>query len=271
MEIKLHDALSPGHAHAILNQAFAAIEKVQQLMSFHDPQSDLSRLNQYAFYQAVQVDPVTYAVLQRAQRLFNASHGLFDCSIANTLVNWKILPDHLLQNHLQQNHLPQDHLDKTIYSQINLKLLNDHFVQFSQPILLDLGGIAKGFAVDLAIHCLRKNGIKNAVVNAGGDLRVLGQIAEEIVIRDPQNLQNFHRLGALANGALATSASYFSKTENGNALVNPFNRQALDSEHSFSVIAPTAYVADALTKVMAISQNPQHPCLKIFAAQAVIF
>lgn len=266
MEIKLHDALSPDHAHAILNQAFDVIEKVQQLMSFHDPRSDLSRLNQYAFYQAVQVDPVTYAVLQRAQRLFYASHGLFDCSIADTLVNWKILPDHL-----QKNHLPQDYLDKTNYSQIYLKLLHDHFVQFSQPILLDLGGIAKGFAVDLAIHCLRKSGIKNAVVNAGGDLRVLGQIAEEIAIRDPQNLENFHRLGALANGALATSANYFSKTENGNALVNPFNRQALDSEHSFSVIAPTAYVADALTKVVAISQNPQHPCLKVFAAQAVIF
>ena len=60
-------------------------------------------------------------------------------------------------------------------------------------------------------------------------------------------------------------------SSDGNALVNPFNRQALDSEHSFSVIAPTAYVADALTKVVAISQNPQHPCLKVFAAQAVIF
>lgn len=257
----MHDALSPDQVHPILNQAFAEIEKVQQLMSFHDPKSDLSRLNQYGFDRAVRVDPLTYAVLLRAQRLFYASQGLFDCSIANTLVNWALLP-----NHLQQNYI-----DGTIYSQADLLLLNDYFVQFTQPILLDLGGIAKGFAVDLAIHSLKRSGIKNAVVNAGGDLRVLGQIAEEIVIRSPKHLQNFHRLGALANGALATSASYFSKTEDGNALVNPFNRQALDSEHSFSVIAPTAYVADALTKVVAISQNPQHPCLKVFAAQAVIF
>lgn len=261
MEIKLHDALSPELAYACMDQAFTAIETVQQLMSFHDSQSELSRLNQNAFYHTVQVHPLTYAVLKRAQRIFYASHGLFDCSIANTLVNWELLPDHLQQNHT----------DQTIHSQAHLQLLGNNSVRFTQPILLDLGGIAKGFAVDLAIHSLKKSGIKNAVVNAGGDLRILGHIAEEIVIRNPQNPQDFHALGALANGALATSASYFSKTEHGNALVNPFNRQALDSEHSFSVIAPTAYIADALTKVVAISQNPQHPCLKLFAAQAMIF
>lgn len=260
MEIKLHDALSPRHAHVIINQAFSAIEKVQQLMSFHDPKSELSRLNQNAFNHIVQVHPFTYAVLKRAQRIFYASHGLFDCSIANTLVNWEILPDHLQQGHT----------DKTIHSQAGLQLLSDHSIRFTQPILLDLGGIAKGFAVDLAIHSLKKLGIKNALVNAGGDLRVLGHIAEEIVIRNPQNPQDFHALGALANGAIATSASYFSKTENGSALVNPFNRTALDSKHSFSVIAPTACVADALTKVIVVSQNPQHPCLKLFAAQAMI-
>ena len=52
--------------------------------------------------------------------------------------------------------------------------------------------------------------------------------------------------------------------------MNPQNRTALNSEQSFSVIAPTAYIADALTKVVAISQNPLHPCLALFSAQAFI-
>ena len=203
-------------------------------------------------------------MLKRAQRIFIASQGIFDCTIANTLMKWHILPQHLRENILNSNH----------YNQSNLHLLSNYYIKFTAPIILDFGGIAKGFAVDIAILCLKNAGIKNALVNAGGDLRVLGNIAEEIYIRNPLQPKILHHVGDLADGAIATSAAYFSKTKFGsesvNALVNPETRHAISSEHSFSVIAPRAYLADALTKVVAISQNPQHHCLKLFSAHAVI-
>ena len=248
-------------------------------MSFHHPKSELSRLNRFAFQQNVQVHPLTFAVLKRAQRVFTASKGLFDCSIADTLVHWQLLPDHGAEAFHDSKPEIQNACGKGIenyssYSQENLKLLKNHQVRYTAPIILDLGGIAKGFAVDMAIQHLKDSSIQNAVVNAGGDLRVIGHQAEAISLRDPKNPQHFLTLGELANGAIASSATYFSKTkfENNwvNALVNPQNRTALNSEQSFSVIAPTAYIADALTKVVAISQNPQHPCLALFSAQAFI-
>lgn len=264
VEVKLHDQLSDDVAHPIIDQAFYCIEKIQKLMSFHDPESELSKLNRIAFQQTVQVHPLSYAVLKRAQRVFYTSSGLFDCTIANTLVDWELLPQHF----------PSTNTDFQKTSQACLQLLEQNQVKFTAPILLDLGGIAKGFAVDLAIYNLKKNGIKNAVVNAGGDLRVIGDIFEEILIRDPFIPQQFHNLGNLKNGAIATSSCYFSKVKKHNkwvnALVHPDTRQALDSKQSFSVIAPNACIADALSKVVAISQNPLHPCLNLFSAQALI-
>ncbi|MFC2995108.1 FAD:protein FMN transferase [Acinetobacter sichuanensis] len=264
VEIKLYDDFIPHAAHSIMDQAFACIEKVQQLMSFHDPASELSQINRSAFQQAVRVHPWTYAVLQRAQRVFTASSGVFDCTVANTLMDWELLP----------THLPIVNPEKMNLSQAHLHCLSANKIRFTAPIVLDLGGIAKGFAIDVAIYSLRKHGVKNAVVNAGGDLRVLGNIAEQIFIRDPQAPQQLYACGELANGAIATSACYFSKAKNQgqwiNALVNPYTRHALDTDHSFSVIAPNACIADALTKVVAITQNLQHPCLPLFSAQAFI-
>lgn len=263
------------YLHNLIDQCFSKIENIQQLMSFHDPKSELSQLNQFAFQRSIAVHPFTFAVLKRAERMFQASQGLFDCSIANTLVDWQLLPKHQTQS--EPHPLPDFKIEsenKRPYSQANVQLLANYHVKFTAPIMLDLGGIAKGFAVDIAIQHLRKSGIENAVVNAGGDLRVLGHHAETISLRSPQNPQQLLRLGELTNGAIASSATYFSKTKFEdhwvNALVNPKDRTALDSEHSFSVIAPTASLADALTKVIALSHNPQHPCLTLFSAQAFI-
>lgn len=148
VEIKIHDSISSNDAHNAINAAFSCIEKVQQLMSFHDPDSELSQLNRNAFFQPITVHPFTYAVLKRAKHLHEVSLGLFDCSIANSLVNWQILPNPLSDKLQHQPHS----------SQTDVKLLDQYSVQFAAPILIDLGGIAKGFAVDLAIHILKKRG-----------------------------------------------------------------------------------------------------------------
>jgi thiamine biosynthesis lipoprotein len=274
VEIKIHDSISADTTQHAINTAFECIQLVQKLMSFHDPDSELSRINREAFQRPIQVHAWVYAVLKRANLIFQHSDGLFDCSVADQLVNWQLLPDHFVSK-LKKTDLNTARLNTYLpYSQAHLVLLTQNHVKLTAPILLDLGGIAKGFAVDLAIHCLKQHGIQNAVVNAGGDLRVLGEHPEPISLRDPTHPQHFHHLGNLSNGAIASSARYFSQKQLNqtwvNALVHPQTRKPLDSAHSFSVIAPNACIADALTKVVAISQNPEHPCLKMFAAQALI-
>lgn len=250
--------------HANVSQAFQVIAQVEALMSFHDEKSALNQLNTTAHLNAVQTHPWVYAVLQRAQKVYRYSDGLFDCSIAPALVNYGFLPLHQSHKNITDMHV----------SQQDLQLLPHNYVQFKQPLYLDLGGIAKGFAVDLALHCLRQRGIEHAVINAGGDLRVMGNIEEPIYTRNPIQPQQVQYLGCLSDGAIATSGSYFATKDNRQSLVShlicPLTQQSIVTAQSFTVLAPQAWLADALTKVLVLSRNIDHACLKRFGAQGLI-
>ncbi|MEY4517013.1 MAG: hypothetical protein RL180_1359 [Pseudomonadota bacterium] len=266
--------------------AFAAIDTVQGLMSVHEPLSDLSQLNGHAHQQPYRPHPWTLAVLRRALRVYRQSAGLFDCAVAaQCLTTWQLLPDHSAVAGFTRSSasaLPDSfdvHQPATL---ADVQCLADGRVHFKRPLRLDFGGIAKGFAVDMAVLALYRAGVRRAVVNAGGDLRVLGSHAQEIRVRHPQNPQQLVLLGELAAGALATSGVYYSQqtTPDGqtvSALVQPHSTSQATmptpilAAQSYSVIAPTAIMADALTKVLACSQDPQHPALLMYGAQGVVF
>jgi thiamine biosynthesis lipoprotein len=103
-----------------------------------------------------------------------------------------------------------------------------------------LDGIAKGFAVDRAVECLRDAGASRGVVNAGGDLRVFGAWLEEVYVRPPGSPEVLRCIGNVREAAVATSGRA--------GLVNP---RALPSRMFVSgvtVIAADCMTADALTK-----------------------
>ncbi len=177
-----------------VNAAFSAVELVHKLMSFHDPDSDLSRLNRHAAIEPVEVHPWTAGVIRRALALFHATDGLFDCAIGAELMRWELLPDHGLAA-ARSGKLSA------------VRLVSKHSIVFDAPVAIDLGGIAKGFAVDRAVAVLRRHGVPTAVVNAGGDLRGFGQTAYPIHIRDPLDPSVLQPAGSLRNGAIATSSA----------------------------------------------------------------
>jgi thiamine biosynthesis lipoprotein len=157
-------------------------------------------------------------------------------------------------------------------------------VRKTREVLIDLGGIAKGYAVDLAILALQQAGIGSACVNAGGDLRVLGSNPFPIAIRDPANITGTGATIALANGALATSATYFSarllgpqlaangKLSDGkvSALVDGRSGQPVTSACSATVQASECMLADALTKIVMATGDAHHPLLARFGASALL-
>ncbi|MFM2081579.1 MAG: hypothetical protein RL380_270, partial [Verrucomicrobiota bacterium] len=116
-----------------VNAAFAAVERVQNLLSAHDSASELSLLNREAATRVVTVSRETFAVLRCADRLAQESHGAFDYTVAPTLAAWGLLPIHLSRKN------PGNWRD--------VLLLPHRQVRFLRPLALDLGGIAKGFAV----------------------------------------------------------------------------------------------------------------------------
>src|SRR5215472_13458315 len=155
-----------------INAAFVAIEKVQRLMSFHDPDSDVSRMNRDAFPKSVIVHPWTWKVLETAQHLAHESNGVFDIAIARLLASRGYLPRAECQPDSAATW-------RDIFLRKNCRVF------FRRQLVIDLGGIAKGFAVDRAVAALRASGIKAGIVNCGGDLRVFGPISRIVHVRHP--------------------------------------------------------------------------------------
>lgn len=245
-----------------IESAFLAIEKIQNLMGFHNPKSELSQINHRAHKEAIEIHPWTAQVIRIAKEIHLASGGLFNCGIGHRLVAAGLLPKHItLSNH-------------EFGGIEDAQFLAPDLIQSSRPVCLDLGGIAKGFAVDMAVRVLKSEGIQSGVVNAGGDLRVFGSTSRPIQIRNPLSPQELIQIGSLENGAIATSGLYFAKRDQQESyLINPLAR-TLSEIHaevtgSFSIFAKECVYADALTKVLALSNDDHHPCFTKFSAQAI--
>lgn len=217
-----------------IEAAFAAIERVHRLMSAHEVDSDISRINRFAHIGSIEVDDWTTRVLERALFWSRRSEGAFDVVRAGrTAIQRGTLPCHADQ--------PQPVAAHWTWLEIH-----DSSVRLLKPGCVDVGGIAKGFAVDRAVEALRQAGCERGLVNAGGDLRAFGPEPWSVEIVDP-----FSRLsmGAveLCNAAFATSAGL------------PLGKGSLSFDHlggeepawiSVSVQAKSACDADALTKIV---------------------
>jgi thiamine biosynthesis lipoprotein len=253
--------LEKGDLQRAVNFAFAAIEQIHNLMSVHDPDSELSRLNREALARPVRVSRTLSAVLRRAYQLATESGGAFDPTVAPVLARWGLLPSALRR--------------EKAGTWRDVLLLPGSKVEFLKPLALDLGGIAKGFAVDSAIETLRRSGVKRAIVNAGGDLRVFGDRSSTICLRHPAQPQLVMDAIRLRNCALATSSPCFTEKKwHGKVvshLVNTNTRNAIIGAESVSVKAGECWLADALTKVVLNAPQRAPKLLAKYGAEAFVF
>ncbi len=212
--------------------AFDAVAQVHALMSFHEAGSDLRRIARARAGERLAVHPHTAAVLLRAQRWARASDGAFDAGCAPRAVAHGWLP------------APDDGAPPGDVPFEDALQVDGHEVQVHAPVWLDFGGIAKGYAVDLAVAKLRRAGVHTGAVNAGGDLRVFGTLEETVLVRSPFDASELWPVAALRDSACATSASGEVAARG-----DPGGERAA-APRSVTVLAPTACAADALTKIV---------------------
>jgi FAD:protein FMN transferase len=250
------------HDQDAVSSAFAAIARVHALMSFHDAASDVSRLNRACAGELVQVEHDTWEVLRIAQEVAALSGGAFDIACAPRLVAWQVLP------------APQPEAPAALPMAEVLALEGDGKVRKLAPGWIDLGGIAKGYAVDYAVELLQRAGVPGGCVNAGGDLRVFGSARVPVTVRAPSAPGCVAATLALSDMALATSGSYFSTVRHGtrmvSALVDARDGQPIVCPRSASVRAPRCVLADALTKVVLATGDVYHPALAACGATAFL-
>lgn len=253
--------LPPRALSLAIDRAFRAVARVHGLMSFHEPDSELSRLNRQAHAGPVPVSAHLRRVLRAACRLSALTDGRFDVTVAPALVRWGYLPE-----------LPDS--PQTTGDWRDIEFCPAGAVRFARPLLIDLGGIAKGYAVDLAIAALRRAGVPQACVNAGGDLRFYGHEPRQIGVRDPANAAQLRLLPPLLQGAVATSCVADTRRRHGRTwrspLVDPHTGQAVTEAGSVTVLARCCLHADALTKPVAIDAAAATPLLRHLRAQAVL-
>lgn len=251
--------------------AFGAIERVQRLMSFHDTDSDVARINAAPVGRIVVVNRETYEVLRYAKTLGDKSGGAFDIAVAPRLVFAGFLPNPQLGGSFPEPSSDND-ADSARFS--DLELLPGRAVRWRKKGWIDLGGIAKGYAVDAAIGALRSHRIAHGVVNAGGDLRCFGQ-SVPIHLRSPERPTALIAVGSVQNAAVATSSGYFRGKRVGlnslDPIVDPGSGTCVTWNASISVIARRCITADALTKVVRLTPAVLvSALLERYDAQAVI-
>lgn len=234
-----------------IEAAFAEVARVHALMSFHESASDVSLLNNRAHQEAMRVDARTFTVLSRALTLSKCSNGLFDITIAPELVERGYLP------RLESVDAPDADV-----SWRDIELLPDCFVRLKRPLWIDLGGIAKGYAVDRAIEALAVFAPAKAVVNAGGDLRVIGDEPERVMLTHDHFDEEAIPVLDVAGCAVASSS--------GDAHVATHGQRPV-ANHFVSVIAACCMDADALTKVVMARGACCLPILNAWNARAVFY
>ena len=225
---------------ASIDAALAAVSSAQAALSRFDANSDVSRFARLPRGGRITVQLVTRRVLEAAAELHAASAGAFDISLGSAPDGWVLEGDVLHKLHAATT--------------------------------LDLGGIGKGYAVDLAVQVLVAQGCGSGWVNAGGDLRAFGAAEVPIQLRD-ESTGGVRAFATLHDGAFATSR--FGPGSRSTLAAGARARADTDAEadafarahahahaHAHaSVAAPLCLWADALTKVVALGGDTAHPAL----------
>ncbi len=235
------------------DRAFSKMATLEKRMSFHDPQSELSYLNREAANRCCEISDDMAAVLGSAMLLSRLTAGRYDLSIAPELV----------KNGL----LPQIHTVIAGRGSWQDICLEKNKLHFKRPLLLDLGGIAKGYAVDQAFLSIQDE-VDDVVINAGGDLRMKCWQGKTVAIKTHHQAANSTVDVLMKSAAVATTAAYYFGPGH-SAIIDPETREMLLSEQSVSVYAQSCVIADALTKVVLLADNVKQ-ILQSMCASAVI-
>lgn len=229
--------------------AMEEMRRIDRLMSPYREDSELSRVNREAAGKPVPIGQDMVEVIDRALKFSEMTNGAFDITFASVGYLYDYAGKRLPSDKEIRQRLPAIN-----YRHINLDRAH-RTLHFARPgVRIDLGGIAKGYAVDNAIAILRARGVKHALVTAGGDSRVLGDRAGRpwrIGIRDPRNRDGTVTVLPLINAAISTSGDYEQYFERDGVrhhhILNPRTGKSAAGMHSVSIVGPDAMTTDGLS------------------------
>jgi FAD:protein FMN transferase len=238
-----------------VEEVFEEIDRIDEQMSNYKAESDLSQINREAASRAVQVEPSLFGLIQKSVQYSEDTGGAFDITVGPLMKAWGFfrgegrVPSatelHAVLAHVGYQHVKLDPSARTIH--------------FDVPgIELDLGGIAKGYAVDRAVGILQQNGITAALVSSGmSSIYALGAPPNEegwkIILRDPFDSTVAADAVYLKNFSMSTSGNYNKFFTLGGKtyshIMNPHTGMPVENMLATTVFVAKATDSDALSKL----------------------
>lgn len=243
-----------------LDAAFAEISRIERLMSTYLEDSRISEINRDAASRPVDAGKELFELIERALDVSVLTRGAFDITYdsAGQLYDFR------------EGVRPDESTLQAALPAINYRLVKatrrDHSIRYLRDgVRINLGGIAKGYAVERAIELLRKHGISNAIASAGGDSRLLGDRRGQpwiVGVRDPREDGRVSLRIPLEDEAISTSGDYERFFIEGDTryhhILVPATGQPASSLRSATVIGPDGVLTDALSTsvfVMGVDQG----------------
>ena len=232
----------------IVEKAFQSIEEVNVVASNYIDSSKISIINREASNRFIEIDTLLYDILKKAHYVSEISTGAFDITISPLLKLWNY--------HDPNPKVPiasdiQNALKFVNYQNIMIK---DQSIKFKTAgMKIDLGGIAKGYAVDKAMDVLIKHGITDALIDAGGDFRTIcsdfTKGKRKVWVKHPRQQDRLFGYFYMDNGSVATSGDYERFFEIDSVryhhIIDPHTGYPANKCASVTIYANSAMLADA--------------------------
>ena len=235
---------------AAIDAVMDEMRHIDDTMSTYKPSSEVSRVNALAATQPVPISLELFKLLGTALEYSRITEGAFDITYASVGYMYDF----------REHKKPTESQIEAALPAVSFRhVLLDartHSVRFSQPgVRIDLGGIAKGYSVDRGIEILQARGYTHALVNAGGDSRVIGDRFGRpwvVGIRHPDHPDQVITRIPLVDSAFSTSGDYERYFDEGGVryhhIIDPHTGHSASKVRSATVIAPTATRTDGLSK-----------------------
>jgi len=240
---------------ALISAMEGEVRRIEQKYSRYRDDSVLSKINQSAGIQPVEVDNETLWLLQYAQACFEQSEGLFDVTSGILRRAWDfkagVLPSATQLEDIRR-HIGLDLID-----------ISNHCVTLPAGMEIDFGGIGKEYAADAAAGLARRGGITSGIIDLGGDLHILGPKADGspwmLGVRNPRAPEEAIASLPVYQGGMASSGDYERYFEqNGERychILNPRTGYPVSCWASVTVLAPSCLLAGTLSTIAMLKEE----------------
>jgi thiamine biosynthesis lipoprotein len=262
----------------VVNEVFEEIDRLDQQMSNYKADSELSAINREAARRSVLVEPKLFQLIQGSLGYGEETGGAFDITVGPLMKSWGFFR--------RRGRGPSEAEIKQVLQRVGYRQVRldpaARTIKFDEDgVELDLGGIAKGYAVDRAADILRSNGILAALVSSGtSSIYALGAPPGErgwkVTMRDPFDAHKAGDLFLLRNYSLSASGSYEKFFKIGGKtychIMDPHTGWPVENMLSTTVLAPSGTQTDALsTAFFVLGVDSSRPYLAIHPNLTAVF